>query len=62
MSNQNPAVGSDPHPFAICSPSTEGSVYKLQRHATLFAYSLKPVAVRQLHANNAAETVRMSDL
>eukprot|EP00955_Chlamydomonas_euryale_P093126 364760-Chlamydomonas_euryale.AAC.9 len=26
MSSQNPAAASDPHPFAIRSPSNEGSV------------------------------------
>eukprot|EP00955_Chlamydomonas_euryale_P055462 356126-Chlamydomonas_euryale.AAC.6 len=28
MSNQKPATVSDPYPFAICAPSTEGSVYE----------------------------------
>eukprot|EP00955_Chlamydomonas_euryale_P058113 356976-Chlamydomonas_euryale.AAC.1 len=28
MSNQKPAVASDPHLFAMCAPPTEGSVYK----------------------------------
>eukprot|EP00955_Chlamydomonas_euryale_P055269 356081-Chlamydomonas_euryale.AAC.3 len=28
MNNQKPAAASDPHPFAIRAPSTEGSVHE----------------------------------
>eukprot|EP00955_Chlamydomonas_euryale_P079639 363324-Chlamydomonas_euryale.AAC.27 len=33
-----------------------------QGRATLFTFGLKPVSVCQLHANNAAETDKTSDL
>eukprot|EP00955_Chlamydomonas_euryale_P059616 357431-Chlamydomonas_euryale.AAC.3 len=64
MSNQNPAVANNPHPFAIRSQSTEGSIHaqSTQRgRAALFTYSLNPAAVCQLHTGNAAETNRTSD-
>eukprot|EP00955_Chlamydomonas_euryale_P116863 366442-Chlamydomonas_euryale.AAC.28 len=60
MSNQAPAAAGDPHPFTIRAPSTEGSVsnHQLQRgRATLFTYSLRPEAARQLHANSVAEAL-----
>eukprot|EP00955_Chlamydomonas_euryale_P002415 26181-Chlamydomonas_euryale.AAC.5 len=51
MSNQKPAVASNPQPCAIRAPSTEASVN-----------SLKPVAVSQLHVDIAVEAVKMSGL
>eukprot|EP00955_Chlamydomonas_euryale_P012554 135148-Chlamydomonas_euryale.AAC.1 len=65
MSNQKPAVASDPHQFAILAPSTEGSVYEpstLAMTCHIVHVQSQACGIRQLHANNAAETVRLSDL